>query len=157
MAVLIFCFFFFCSHRSGVFRVFQFLLKTAIHPRGHFLTHPSILYRLMRFLQIARSSHRKCSVKKGFLRNFAKFTGKQLCQNLFFDKVAGLRPATLLKKRLWHRRFPVNFAKFLKIPFLTEHLRMISPDRLIGAKTCTRNSGACLTPIRFYKLTTIAF
>ena len=29
-----------------------------------------------------------------------------------FDKVAGLRPATLLKKRLWHSCFPVNFAKF---------------------------------------------
>ena len=29
-----------------------------------------------------------------------------------------LRPATLLKKRLWHRRFPVNFVKFLRTPFL---------------------------------------
>ena len=28
-----------------------------------------------------------------------------------------LRPATLLKKRLWHRCFPVNFAKFLRTPF----------------------------------------
>ena len=27
-------------------------------------------------------------------------------------------PATLLKKRLWHRCFPVNFAKFLRTPFL---------------------------------------
>ena len=27
-----------------------------------------------------------------------------------------------LKKRLWHRCFPVNFAKFLRTPFLTEHL-----------------------------------
>ena len=26
---------------------------------------------------------------------------------------SGLRPATLLKKRLWHRCSPVNFAKFL--------------------------------------------
>ena len=25
--------------------------------------------------------------------------------------------ATLLKKRLWHRCFPVNFAKFLRTPF----------------------------------------
>ena len=25
-------------------------------------------------------------------RNFAKFTGKHLCQSLFFNKVAGLRP-----------------------------------------------------------------
>ena len=57
--------------------------------------------------------------KKGVLRNFAKFTGKHLCQRLFFNKVAGLRPATLLKKSLWHRYFPVNFAKFLRTPFLT--------------------------------------
>ena len=28
--------------------------------------------------------------KKGVLRNFAKFTGKHLCQSLFFNKVAGL-------------------------------------------------------------------
>ena len=31
-------------------------------------------------------------------------------------------PATLLKKRFWNRCFPVNFVKFLKTPFLTEHL-----------------------------------
>ena len=71
-----------------------------------------------------RSSHR-CSVRKGVLRNFAKFTGKRLCQSLFFHKVAGLRTATLLKKRLWHRCFPVNFAKFLRTPFLTEHLWLL--------------------------------
>ena len=35
----------------------------------------------------------RCSVKKGVLKHFAKFT-------------------TLLKKRLWHRCFPVNLAKF---------------------------------------------
>ena len=66
---------------------------------------------------IFRSSHQRCSVKQYVLRNFAKLTGKHLCQSLFFNKVAGLRPATLLKKRLLHRCFPVNFAKFLKIPF----------------------------------------
>ena len=57
-------------------------------------------------------------MKKGVLRNFTKFTGKHQCQSLFFNKVAGLRPATLLKKRLWHRCFPVNFVKFLRTPFL---------------------------------------
>ena len=41
-----------------------------------------------------------------------------MCQSLFFNKVAGLRPATLLKKRLWHRCFPVNFVKFIRTPFL---------------------------------------
>ena len=39
-----------------------------------------------------RSSHRRCSVKKGVLRNFAKLTVKHLCQRLFFNKVTGLRP-----------------------------------------------------------------
>ena len=59
----------------------------------------------------------RCSVKKGVLRNFAKFIGKHLCQSLFFNKVE-----TLLKKRLWHRRFSVNFVKFLKTLFCIEQL-----------------------------------
>ena len=49
---------------------------------------------------------------------FFKISQNFLCQSLFFNKVADLRPATLLKKRLWHRCFPVNFAKFGRTPFL---------------------------------------
>ena len=56
-------------------------------------------------------------MKKDVLKNFAKFTGKHLYQSFFFNKVAHLRPATLLKKRLWHSCFPVNSAKFLRTPF----------------------------------------
>ena len=56
--------------------------------------------------------------KKMFLKISLIFTGKHLCQSLFFNKVAGLRPATLLKKRLRHRCFPVNFVKFLRTSFL---------------------------------------
>ena len=63
-----------------------------------------------------------CSLRKRVLRNFAKFTGKSLCQSLFLNKVAGLRPATLLKKSLWHRCFPVNFAKFIRTSFLQNTL-----------------------------------
>ena len=47
-----------------------------------------------------RNSHQRCSVRKSVIRSFAKFTGKHLCQSLFFNKVAGLRPANLFKKRL---------------------------------------------------------
>ena len=47
--------------------------------------------------------------KKGVLRNFAKFIGKHLCESLFFNKVACLS-------------FPLNCAKLLRTPFLTEHL-----------------------------------
>ena len=42
--------------------------------------------------QLLRSSHQRFPTKKGVLRNFAKFTGKHLCQCLFFNKVAGLSP-----------------------------------------------------------------
>ena len=61
-----------------------------------------------------RSSHRRYSVRKGVLQNFAIFTRKYLCQSLFFK----LKPATLSKKKLRHRCFPVNFAKFWRAPFL---------------------------------------
>ena len=43
-------------------------------------------------------------------------------KKVFFNKVAGLRLATLLKKRIWHWCFPVNFTKFLRTPFYIEHL-----------------------------------
>ena len=66
----------------------------------------------------SESSHQRCSMEKGVLKNFTKFTEKHLCQSLFFNKAAGLRPATLLKKRLWHRYFPVKFVKFLRASFL---------------------------------------
>ena len=72
-----------------------------------------------------------CSVKKDVLRNFAEFTGKHVCQSLSFNEVTGLRPATLLKKRLWHRCFPVNFAKFLRTTFFIEHLWWLLLEKLI--------------------------
>ena len=72
--------------------------------------------------QFSRSSYPELFRINDVLRNLAKFTGKHLCHSLFFNKFAGLRPTTLLKKRLWHRRFPLKFAKFLRSPFFTEHL-----------------------------------
>ena len=47
--------------------------------------------------------------KKDALRNYAKFTGKHLCQSLFLNKVVGLR--------LWHRCFHVSFRKFVRQTF----------------------------------------
>ena len=51
--------------------------------------------------------------KKDVLQSLAKFTGKHLCQSLFFQKVAEMR--------LWLRCFPVSFAKFSRTLFFTEH------------------------------------
>ena len=79
-----------------------------------------------------RKSNSQKQSPAGVLRNFAKFTGKHLCQSPFFNEVAGFSPATLLKKRLWHRCSSVNFAKFLKTPFLQNTsgrlLLLLTPD-----------------------------
>ena len=51
------------------------------------------------------------------IQNYAKFTGKQLCQSF--------GSATLLKKRIWHRCFPVNFEKYFKNTFFIEILQWL--------------------------------
>ena len=66
---------------------------------------------------MCRSSRPEVFSRKSVLRNFAKFTGKYPC--------LCLRAATLLKKRLWYRCFPVNFAILLRTPSFTEHLRWL--------------------------------
>ena len=56
--------------------------------------------------------------KKGFLKNFSKLKEKHLRLSLFFNKVVVLMPTMLLKNRLLHRCFQVNFVRFLKTDFL---------------------------------------
>ena len=98
--------------RSKIWR--QFLVHDEVNPEKGF--------HLGTFL---RSSHPEVFCKRVVLKNFTKFTGKHLGQSLLFNNVAGLRSATLLKRRLWHRCFLVNFVKILRTPFLTEHLRWL--------------------------------
>ena len=67
------------------------------------------------FSMCSEAVTQRCSVKKVFL---------EISQNSQ-ENTCGPKPATLLKKKLWHRCFPVNFAKFLRTPFLTEYLRWL--------------------------------
>ena len=46
----------------------------------------------------------------------------------------GLRPATLSKKRLWQRCFPVNFAKFLRASFFY-HITLLVAASIMIEKT----------------------
>ena len=63
------------------------------------------------------SSRRRCSVRKSVLKNFANFTGKQLCWSLFLWN--GRSPACkFFEKRLQHKCFPVKFVKLLKTSIL---------------------------------------
>ena len=63
---------------------------------------------------------RRCSIKKVFLEISQNLQENTYARVSFLMKLqaSGLTPATLLKKTLWHQCFPVNFAKFLRIPFL---------------------------------------
>ena len=69
----------------------------------------------MKDLSQNRSSHQRCSSK------FRKFTEKHLHKSLFLIKLQALGLQLYLKKRLWHRCFPVNSAKFWRTLFLIEH------------------------------------
>ena len=122
-------------------RIWSYLLKKslmenfffyALYIQLHFIFSRTCLYLYLLGYYIFRSSHRRCSLKKGYLRNFAKFTGKHMCQSLFFDKIAGLRPAALLKKTLWHRCFRVKFVNFLTTPFFIERLWTTASEYFIN-------------------------
>ena len=55
------------------------------------------------------TSHRRCSIKKYFLE-IPQNSQENTCARVSFLIIA------------WDRCFPVNFVKFLRTPFLTEHL-----------------------------------
>ena len=69
-----------------------------------------------------RSSHSNVFSDKVFLEISKNWQKDTCATNSFFDKVWSLRPATLLKRRPWQTRFPMNFGNFLKSSFLKEHL-----------------------------------
>ena len=63
---------------------------------------------------LSRSSHQRCSVIRGVLRNFVKFKGKHLCQSLFFNKVVDLN---FIKKETLEQVFSCEFYKISKKTF----------------------------------------
>ena len=72
--------------------------KTPLHLHGK-----NSQYRLNRghWKQSMKKQPSEVFCKKGVLRNLTKFTGKHLCQSLFFNKVAGLRPDSGTSVFLW--------------------------------------------------------
>ena len=75
-------------------------------------------------LKFPKAVVQRCSVKQVFLETSQNSQESTCARVSFLIKLqaSGLRPATLLKKRLWHRCFPENFVKFIRRPFFIEHL-----------------------------------
>ena len=65
---------------------------------------------------IDRSSRPEVFCKKGVLKKFAKFSGKHLCQSLFFNKVAG-GACNFIKKETLAQVFSCEFCKISKNTF----------------------------------------
>ena len=69
--------------------------------------------------------------KKVVLENFAIFTGKQL--GFLFNKVASLQARNFFKKEIPTQLFPVDIAKFLRLPILKNICERLLPDYFNGS------------------------
>ena len=76
-----------------------------------------------------------------------KTPGKHLCQGLFFNKVAGLRP---LKKEAMVQVFSCEFCESFKNTFLTEHLRVVASASLSSE---TANKNLIIAPLKLQEKT----
>ena len=102
------------------------------------------------FTALLRSSHWRCSVKKGVLKNFAKFTGKHLCRSLFLIKLQAF-----IKKRLLYRCFPVKFAIFPRTPILNnicERLLLIIALRVSHHDKASFPSQICFSSFECFRI-----
>ena len=72
---------------------------------------------LMTIILISEAVVQRCSVKTVFLK-ILENSKENTCARVYFFLFRPYRLATLLKKRLWHRCFPVSFEKFLRTLFL---------------------------------------
>ena len=77
------------SQRLLTSNVFHPLLLKNISFTGHKAPIQNIF-------AICRNSRPEVFCKKGVPSNFTKLTGKHLCQSLFYNKLAGLRPGVFL-------------------------------------------------------------
>ena len=78
------------------------------------------------FKFLFRSSHRRCSMKKVFFKNFTAFTGKHLRWTLFLIKLQPWGRAALLKKE-FSTGFSCEYCEIFKSTYFEEHLRTAAP------------------------------
>ena len=70
----------------------------------------------------SRSNSPKVFCEKVVLTKFAIFTAKHVLETLFNKVAAYLKARNFIKKRLQHRCFPANIAKFFKSIYFEEYL-----------------------------------
>ena len=98
----------------------------------------SIIYHQ---IKISKRYNEQVFNKKAALKSFAIFTEKHLRSSLFLNKNVGLQSWNFIKKRLQHRFFPVNIAKFLRTPVLENICERLLERFPTWASNITRNMG----------------
>ena len=93
---------------------------------------PMLLVILFAHVGKCSNSRSQIFFKTSVPRNFAIFTGKNLCWSLFLIMFQDWRPVFLFKKRLQRRYFTVNIAIFFKNSFFIEDLFIYFSEILIG-------------------------
>ena len=98
---------------------------------------PSLFKQALIFLHNVRKSYLRCFVRKGVLRNFAKFTGKHLRQSLFLNKVTEhlWTTASIMScdyRILIHLSFCRIFFEFFSVGLVKVKLQFIFPPVFTG-------------------------
>ena len=81
-----------------------------------------------------RTSHQRCSIKKGFLKKISQNSQENTSDRVSFLIKLQALACIFIKSRRWDRCFTVNFVKFLRTPF-TEYLLVtasVSSAELLG-------------------------
>ena len=94
-------------HKNYIEMIIQALENLFLTKKhNNWLGSSSFIVDLNRYLRTGRISHWRCSIKRVFLK---------ISEN---SQESNWGPQLYLKRRLWHRCFPVNFTRFLRTPFL---------------------------------------
>ena len=102
-----------------------------------------------------RSSYQRCSIKKGVLRNFTKFTGKHLCQSLktlaqvYSCEFCEISNNTFLTEHVWVTASTHCISKTFTEQFLSTWISFRSIHRMCSIKKVLLKSFATFfrTPI----------
>ena len=91
--------------------------KTLLHTLFYLFLKSSKTFIVSLTIEILWSSHLKVFYKKGVLKIFAKFTGKNLCHSLFFNKVIS-QAWNLIKKETPTQLSFCKYCELFKNTFL---------------------------------------
>ena len=107
-------------------------------PNFTVVNNNSKISNIYHYIKAWKSIMNRCSIKKLFLK-ISQYSQESACVGVSsLMKMQTFSPAALFKKRLRHRCFPVNYAKFLRIPVLeniSQRLFQRFPTNKIKKKT----------------------